>query len=308
MADDPEDKEAPVKALDEDDIALLKTYGLGPYATRIKGCEKDLQDVAKRVNEISGLKESDTGLAPPSRWDLVSDKQALQEEPPLQVSVHITSNPLISSTHGGSSSGRAAESTCLPSSQHSWQHSTVMSMPDIQTSDGHPPLSLRKKALLSFLAILLPSAKQNGPQSAGAWSSWLPDSCPIQVKGYFVYPRHNLCTMLQTVEETSCRLITSAWCHPRMLANLAARTCSWRKAVQVARCTKIINPGTDEAKYVINVKQIAKVSHRHQHRLCLKCITSSALFHAYLHDRIPAHEVRQLGSVQAAFARLGIWL
>lgn len=28
---------------------------------------------------------------------------------------------------------------------------------------------------------------------------------------------------------------------------------------QVARCTKIINPGTDEAKYVINVKQIAKV-------------------------------------------------
>ena len=72
--------------MDEDDIALLKTYGLGPYATRIKAREKDLQDVAKRVNEISGLKESDTGLAPPSRWDLVSDKQAMQEEQPLQVS------------------------------------------------------------------------------------------------------------------------------------------------------------------------------------------------------------------------------
>ena len=28
---------------------------------------------------------------------------------------------------------------------------------------------------------------------------------------------------------------------------------------QVARCTKIINPNTDDAKYVINVKQIAKV-------------------------------------------------
>lgn len=26
----------------------------------------------------------------------------------------------------------------------------------------------------------------------------------------------------------------------------------------MARCTKIINPNTDEAKYVINVKQIAK--------------------------------------------------
>ena len=37
----PEDEkdEAPVKALDEDDIALLKTYGLGPYAQRIKDVE-----------------------------------------------------------------------------------------------------------------------------------------------------------------------------------------------------------------------------------------------------------------------------
>ena len=29
--------------------------------------------------------------------------------------------------------------------------------------------------------------------------------------------------------------------------------------LQVARCTKIINPNTEDAKYVINVKQIAKV-------------------------------------------------
>ncbi|KAF3968034.1 hypothetical protein CMV_008034 [Castanea mollissima] len=28
--------------------------------------------------------------------------------------------------------------------------------------------------------------------------------------------------------------------------------------LQVARCTKIINPNTEDAKYVINVKQIAK--------------------------------------------------
>ena len=44
--------------------------------------------MAKRVNEIAGIKESDTGLAPPSRWDLVSDKQAMQEEQPLQVTAH----------------------------------------------------------------------------------------------------------------------------------------------------------------------------------------------------------------------------
>jgi len=33
----------------------------------------------------AGIKESDTGLAPPSQWDLVSDKQMMQEEQPLQV-------------------------------------------------------------------------------------------------------------------------------------------------------------------------------------------------------------------------------
>lgn len=47
------------------------------------------QDVAKRVNEVSGIKESDTGLAHPSRWDLVSDRQAMQEEQPLQVSKRV---------------------------------------------------------------------------------------------------------------------------------------------------------------------------------------------------------------------------
>lgn len=33
----------------------------------------------------TGIKESDTGLAAPSQWDLVSDKQMMQEEQPLQV-------------------------------------------------------------------------------------------------------------------------------------------------------------------------------------------------------------------------------
>lgn len=33
----------------------------------------------------TGIKESDTGLGAPSQWDLVSDKQMMQEEQPLQV-------------------------------------------------------------------------------------------------------------------------------------------------------------------------------------------------------------------------------
>jgi 26S proteasome regulatory subunit T1 len=86
-ADDPsvEEKEAPIRALDEADIAFLKNYGLGPYAAPIKKAEQDVKDILKRVNDIAGIKESDTGLAPPSRWDLVSDKQMMQEEHPLQV-------------------------------------------------------------------------------------------------------------------------------------------------------------------------------------------------------------------------------
>lgn len=34
---------------------------------------------------FQGIKESDTGLAPPALWDLAADKQTLQSEQPLQV-------------------------------------------------------------------------------------------------------------------------------------------------------------------------------------------------------------------------------
>ena len=147
MSDPPEEEEKKVRALDEDDIALLKSYGQGPYSSRIRDVEKDVKDIVKKVNDVSGIKESDTGLAPPSRWDLVSDKQAMQEEQPLQVTLEL----------------------CL------W--------------------------------VLC------------CWSS--------------------ACTPLQ---QPACQLSLH------------------RLAPQVARCTKIIKPGTEEAKYVINVKQIAKAS------------------------------------------------
>lgn len=59
--------------------------GLGPYAKSIKQLEADLKKLAKNVNKLKGIKESDTGLANPSQWDLVSDKQMMQGEQPLQV-------------------------------------------------------------------------------------------------------------------------------------------------------------------------------------------------------------------------------
>lgn len=78
-------KEDNVTPLDEDDIALLKSYGLGPYTTAIKKCEDDIKKAFESVQKLKGIKESDTGLAPPSQWDLVADKQMLQQEQALQV-------------------------------------------------------------------------------------------------------------------------------------------------------------------------------------------------------------------------------
>ena len=47
--------------------------------------EKQVAAAQKRVTELIGIKESDTGLSPPSQWDLVSDKQMQQREQALQV-------------------------------------------------------------------------------------------------------------------------------------------------------------------------------------------------------------------------------
>lgn len=105
--------------MDEEDIALLKTYvsnhiyflilpitnsnwwyyqyyngtnipflnlqGQGQWTINVKAVEDDIESIIKRINELTGIKESDTGLAPPAFWDLTADKQTLQNEQPLQV-------------------------------------------------------------------------------------------------------------------------------------------------------------------------------------------------------------------------------
>ncbi|XP_003564189.1 26S proteasome regulatory subunit 7A isoform X2 [Brachypodium distachyon] len=89
MAPEPEDdvmNEKNRRPLDEDDITLLKTFGLGPYSiNNIMKVEKEIKEKAKKMNDLLGIKESDTGLAPPSQWDPVSGKKMMQEEQPLQV-------------------------------------------------------------------------------------------------------------------------------------------------------------------------------------------------------------------------------
>jgi 26S proteasome regulatory subunit T1 len=66
-------------------VRVISLQGAGPYSNTIKQLETDIVAEMKKVNELIGIKESDTGLAPPSQWDLVSDKQMMQEEQPLQV-------------------------------------------------------------------------------------------------------------------------------------------------------------------------------------------------------------------------------
>jgi len=80
-----EEKEKDVKVLDKADIQILKTYGKGAYHKTIKQREGEVKKLSQKVNEMCGVKESDTGLAAPSQWDLVADKQMMQEEQPLQV-------------------------------------------------------------------------------------------------------------------------------------------------------------------------------------------------------------------------------
>lgn len=74
--DKPEGK---IVALDDQDIQILKTYGQGPYSLALKKIDQELKDIQKRIDEKLGVKESDTGLAPPNLWDLQADKQRMGE-------------------------------------------------------------------------------------------------------------------------------------------------------------------------------------------------------------------------------------
>ena len=77
-ADEAEQKD--VKALDEGDINILKRYGMGPYATKVKELEAENKEQIQNINKLVGIKESDIGLALPSTWNLAADKQLMSED------------------------------------------------------------------------------------------------------------------------------------------------------------------------------------------------------------------------------------
>merc|ERR1719502_1293038 len=80
-----EESDAEVQALDEDDVSIMRTYGIGPYMQPIKKADEECKEYINKINKLIGIKESDTGLAPPSQWDLEGDKQMMKQEQPLQV-------------------------------------------------------------------------------------------------------------------------------------------------------------------------------------------------------------------------------
>ena len=74
-------KEENIKAMDETDVKIFKKFGLGPYAQKIKSVEEENKKLVEDIKTKNGIKESETGLALPSQWNLQSDTMLLQEHP-----------------------------------------------------------------------------------------------------------------------------------------------------------------------------------------------------------------------------------
>lgn len=71
------------RPLTEQDIALIKRYGKGPYADAIKAAEEDIKANNLKITSLCGIKESDTGLALPAQWNLQQDTMMMQQESTL---------------------------------------------------------------------------------------------------------------------------------------------------------------------------------------------------------------------------------
>lgn len=73
------------KPLTDQDIALFKRYGKGPYTEALKKVETEVKELNQKITTLCGIKESDTGLALPAQWNLQQDKMMIKQDPPLQV-------------------------------------------------------------------------------------------------------------------------------------------------------------------------------------------------------------------------------
>lgn len=80
-----DDDEPEVQPLDEDDIEILRNYGMGLFTVPVKNTEGSVKEKMKKIQKIIGIRESDLGVGPPGSWDLEGDKQMMRQEQALQV-------------------------------------------------------------------------------------------------------------------------------------------------------------------------------------------------------------------------------
>ncbi|MES1905419.1 MAG: 26S protease regulatory subunit 7 [Paramarteilia canceri] len=64
---------------------MIKRHNEMPYISQIKNLTEESNQILSQINNLTGVKESDTGLAPPALWDLNKDKTTIMHEAPLQV-------------------------------------------------------------------------------------------------------------------------------------------------------------------------------------------------------------------------------
>ena len=183
MGDAPEpDDEPKHKELDEDDISLLRTYGLGPYSSRIDAVSKDIKDITKRC-----------AGGQPAEVPRVGAHSRLR--------------------------CRVGWTTCAAS--RSLTRGLARPGPLLQL----PGIGLALALVLTRSCMQPVGPGQRQADAAGGAAA---AGRPLRRR------------VLRQTHPQGCRGV----------------------CVQVARCTKIINAGTDNARYVINIKQIAKVGAR----------------------------------------------
>jgi 26S proteasome regulatory subunit T1 len=78
----PEEKD---DLMEEKDVGLILSYGKNYYAGEIAERENEIRRLFDQVNLKLGTKEVETGLAPPSAWDLLGDRNRTQTDHTLQV-------------------------------------------------------------------------------------------------------------------------------------------------------------------------------------------------------------------------------
>lgn len=67
------------------DIEVILSYGKNYYADDIKRTESEINTLFDQINFKLGTKEVETGLAPPSKWNIQGDKYRMQHDQTLQV-------------------------------------------------------------------------------------------------------------------------------------------------------------------------------------------------------------------------------